>query len=853
VPITISNNENTATPVNFQQLIYIPSNTYSQYINRGWSNVEFTANEPAVSIGNTILDAWVESNAFNTSYSTPVWVNLGQYTIGAAGSGSNTLTIYMNFMQSNVMNSNCVAGTNPSTNPATCVTGIAPQEYLGGPLSDCGESCMQTSYAEYDNGNSVFSFYDNFAGTSLNSAKWSVVNNTVAGSINNGFTVDITGTAGYYIIYSLSTFNPSVIAETLFSTDTFTPYLRTYDPTFSSSNTEVNPAADSSSANVIDWSINSAGSAYWNAQQGNSISYFTSSTGNSFAASNWILGIGYTGSTNDWYGFNTISNGNNQLNYGIYTSSSTDSPTGPLYLGLGADFQSTISITETYTWARTRAYPPNDIMPSTSFGNLGSSITKISCSPTSFTVSGTSTCTATVTGSSPTGTITWSQSGSGEVLFSSSTCTLSSGSCSVNVTGHSLGNVTIEGTYGGDSNNGASSGIETVIVAVASSTSVSCSPSTFYTGLTSTCTATVTGSSPTGTITWSQSGTGSVSFSSSTCTLSSGSCSVTATGSGAGSVTIKGTYGGDNSNTGSFGTNVVEIQTPVQITLASGQNEPSALTIYNGNVFWTDFGSGNVMEVSANGGTPNVISSGNNDPWGITIGNGNIYWIDYGGGTLNEMPINGGATTTIASGLSYPTMVTVDSYNAYVIIAPPCVPCDSIEAVSLSTGSITTLASSLGPEDLALYNGNIFWSDSTSISSNLNYVPVIGGTITTLYSSGSVFGIAVANGSVYWTESVGGLVQKVSISGGSNTLLASGQDEPWGIALGTKNIYWVDGGNPTQNSINEMPISGGQITTIANGISEANAGITSPQDIAIDSNNIYWINSANGDIMKIAK
>ncbi len=82
----------------------------------------------------------------------------------------------------------------------------------------------------------------------------------------------------------------------------------------------------------------------------------------------------------------------------------------------------------------------------------------MSCSPTSFAVGGASTCTATVTGSSPTGTITWSQSGSGGVSFSSSTCTLSSGSCSVTATGSTAGSVTIEGAYGGNNNNGASSG-----------------------------------------------------------------------------------------------------------------------------------------------------------------------------------------------------------------------------------------------------------------------------------------------------------------------------------------------------------------------------------------------------------
>ena len=66
----------------------------------------------------------------------------------------------------------------------------------------------------------------------------------------------------------------------------------------------------------------------------------------------------------------------------------------------------------------------------------------------------TKTCTATVTGYYPTGNVTFSQTGTGSVTFSSPTCTLdTSGTCSVSVTGAKAGPVTITATYGGDVNN----------------------------------------------------------------------------------------------------------------------------------------------------------------------------------------------------------------------------------------------------------------------------------------------------------------------------------------------------------------------------------------------------------------
>ncbi|MGC8533892.1 MAG: hypothetical protein ACP5MV_04695, partial [Candidatus Parvarchaeum sp.] len=88
-----------------------------------------------------------------------------------------------------------------------------------------------------------------------------------------------------------------------------------------------------------------------------------------------LLGIGYTSSTKYWYGFN----GGTPTPYYTYTSSSTDSPTGNLYLGLGATWGTDLpgntngvstSITLSYTWVRARAYPPNGVMPSVSFSSV---------------------------------------------------------------------------------------------------------------------------------------------------------------------------------------------------------------------------------------------------------------------------------------------------------------------------------------------------------------------------------------------------------------------------------------------------------------------------------------------------
>jgi hypothetical protein len=95
--------------------------------------------------------------------------------------------------------------------------------------------------------------------------------------------------------------------------------------------------------------------------------------------------------------------------------------------------------------------------------SLTSTTTSVSCSPTTIAVGSSTTCTATVTGSSPTGTVSFSSSSSGGA-FNPTSCTLSSGSCSVSYSDSIAGSPTITATYSGDANNAGSSGSTTITV-----------------------------------------------------------------------------------------------------------------------------------------------------------------------------------------------------------------------------------------------------------------------------------------------------------------------------------------------------------------------------------------------------
>ncbi|MGD0396981.1 MAG: NosD domain-containing protein, partial [Nitrososphaerales archaeon] len=196
-------------------------------------------------------------------------------------------------------------------------------------------------------------------------------------------------------------------------------------------------------------------------------------------------------------------------------------------------------------------------------------------------------CEAKVIGYLPTGTVSWSQSGTGSVSFTSTTCTLTPltqfnrATCYVATTGSTAGHVTLTANYTGDSNNQGSSRTTTLTIRKAPTiTTISCVP-LFTINVPITCTAAVTGGYPsqTGTASFTVSGKVSITSPSNTCTLTGGNCSVTVTII-AGKGTVRGTYSGDANNRASHGTAKL---TTVLSTLACGATI-NANTILGNNI-----------------------------------------------------------------------------------------------------------------------------------------------------------------------------------------------------------------------------------------------------------------------------
>ncbi len=426
LPITLYNTQNTATPNPFQQMINISETPYSPYLtyNSNFANFEFFY------ANSTIIPSWVESNS---SGKLVAWVK----TIGIPA--SSNIIIYMGFAPKS---------TNLLSSSGTNGIGEAPQ--------------LPSTYANFDDGASVFNFYDNFAGTSLNSTKWTGSGETVS----NGITIPegSTVTSASYTL-GIGTLESLMVNENLGNGGSnscsalfgYGPYLASTD--------------QSGCGGTIP-----LGQSLW---QCNGSCVGTSIT---VDQTQQIWGLTYTGSTSVL-----------TKDYSTQISLSSDEPTYPQHLS----WQDSASSGWKFIaqWIRTRAYPPSGVMPSATFGNvhgpLAVSISAFPALPATLAPGQTETFNAIANGGSGTYTtynflVFNSISGIqvGNYLSSSN-------SFAYLIPSSQLGNTLVANVIVTDSGGNVTNSIDTGILTVALPTaSLSTSPSTLDTGQTETLTAT---------------------------------------------------------------------------------------------------------------------------------------------------------------------------------------------------------------------------------------------------------------------------------------------------------------------------------------------------------------------------
>ncbi len=316
VYITITNSQTSSTPAPFQQLIELPESDVPgiQY-NGKIANFEFETSSGSV------VPAWIESNQSGTLY---IWVKL-QNGIPAS---SNTILYVVTKQGQNLLSASGTTGI-----------GEAPQ--------------LSPIYAEYDDGASVFNYYTNFAGTSLPSGWYSYGPNWNDYSVNDGLTVGSTSTFGgtnIGVAYASPVPSPMIV-DALVTSDAI--------------------SGGSPSAGLMEFDTLSYGNdGFENGYSFSGGGLFTSRTqieaydsggNNAYVASGGGISIPGVISLL-WQSTGNIicyANYNN-----VISSTNTENIMNPQYYFGVYDSGGAFQHQTTYQWIRTRAVPPNDVMPS---------------------------------------------------------------------------------------------------------------------------------------------------------------------------------------------------------------------------------------------------------------------------------------------------------------------------------------------------------------------------------------------------------------------------------------------------------------------------------------------------------
>jgi len=338
IPITITNAQSSATQNPFQENITFNPSSYTSYEASNLGNIRFYSNSALTQL----MYAWLESctpSVSNTATSATVWVKLTSQITGSGG----TLTIYMGFLSTSTSFDGVYWGEAPS------LSGI---------------------YAAYDNGADVFNGY--FDGNTATSSFSAYSGDTLAqatgisgpaGAMINA--IKVTGSTGAHVpafSYNEAMSNTALIVESSFCLAGDT-----------ADATGAVGLVDNAAVNSIENGIT--------AQMGYSSSYFSQAYEISGAVS--LAVNGYSGtSTASWAYASATYTGSAGLSWSAYIApqlySSTGgysgavsnnplSSAGHLYLG---QISGASAIDIYYNFVRARAYPPNNVMPSVSFGSL---------------------------------------------------------------------------------------------------------------------------------------------------------------------------------------------------------------------------------------------------------------------------------------------------------------------------------------------------------------------------------------------------------------------------------------------------------------------------------------------------
>jgi hypothetical protein len=294
--------------------------------------------------------------------------------------------------------------------------------------------------------------------------------------------------------------------------------------------------------------------------------------------------------------------------------------------------------------------------------------------------------------------------------------------------------------------------------------------------------------------------------------------------------------------------------------LASNRTGPLDLALDANNVYWTENTIGGVFKVAKTGAGPitpiKPQDNVNGSVWFIATDGTNVYWTDRTDAFIGYVSVNGGVVGHLANDVasSQPYGIAVGGGFVYwadfgsggIWRAP---------AAGNHPSNATQVGTATSPTGIGAMSGQVLWSEYAGfVYRGTNGASTSPGTPLTSTTNGganvdSRF-LATDGTRIYWTMSDGNAVWTVPNAGGTATPISTVEAEPWGIAVDTSGVYWV---NKNPNGAMANTIRRAQLVNGAWVVSTIAQNQGGPSSVAVDATAIYWTSFAGNQVMKLAK
>ncbi len=300
--------------------------------------------------------------------------------------------------------------------------------------------------------------------------------------------------------------------------------------------------------------------------------------------------------------------------------------------------------------------------------------------------------------------------------------------------------------------------------------------------------------------------------------------------------------GGASTTTGTGGA-----ACPACITVAAlpTGSQPYGLFVDADHLYWTHFGTGEVMQANLDGSSPITLRQGEMAPVSVQARGGFVYWVSYSEtGVARRAPVGGGPVEDLAPAPAARELFVGQDFMWWtgepddVWRAPRAGLADG-GAPDLLTNNV--LSNGITADDTGVYWVNRFDGRVKKANHAL-------GNETILANGDVPWDIVVDATRIYWTEQgskpgAGKVMSASKIDGAGATMIAAEPRGPQGLAIDASRVYWA---NKVEGTIKSAPLAGGAVSVLA-------AGQAHPVNVAVDGTFVYWTSMGGDAIVKIPK